>query len=406
MQPATKQTAFRTRVERGIFKRTTRDGATRYEVSYLDSDGYQRWRTVGTLAQARRLRAELVTRVSSGERVAPCKITFADFAAEWLDQQQTRLRPTTLSLYGGYLERHINPRLGSRKLSSITVDDIAALIADMEKGWRYQERDGRLVRVSGKPFAPWTIRGVLVPLGRVLGRATRLGMLSSNPVRRLEKDERPKNERREFPSLDREAIGTLIASTPDRYRTLIAVSVITGVRQGEALGLRWQDVDIRAGVLRIRFQLDRNGMLVEPKTAAAKREVPIPPSLGRILAAHKKQAFAFGNAKPGDFVFASVTGSPLNHRNITRRGLEKALENGKLPKIRWHDLRHIAASALIAEGASVPYIARILGHSSAAITLGIYAHEFARAEHANQARDRMEAAFGDLLAEPRLPSKT
>ena len=116
-----------------------------------------------------------------------------------------------------------------------------------------------------------------------------------------------------------------------------------------------------------------------------------------MLTEHKRQAFANGYAKPTDFAFASETGGPLNHRNISRRGLEKAVADGKLPKIRWHDLRHVAASALIAEGASVPYLSRILRHSNPAITLAIYAHEFARFEHADRRRQRMEASFGTLL---------
>lgn len=355
MRDGSKQTAVRARVERGIFKRSTRDGLTRYDVSYLDSDGRQRWRTAGSLADARRLRAELVTRVSSGERVAPSKVTLEEFATEWLEQQRSRLRPTTHQLYSSYLRHHVNPRLGSKKISSITVDDVVALIADMEQGFRCRERDGRLVRVQGRPFAAWTIRGVLVVLGRVFGRAARLGVINTNPVRQLEKEERPKSVRREIPAFDRDAIGKLIASTPKRYRTLIAVSLLTGVRQGEALGLRWQDVDVKAGAIRIRYQLSRDNELVEPKTAAAKREIPIPPSLCRLLAENKKDAFTNGHAKPTDFVFASETGGPLNHRNISRRGLERAIADGNLPKIRWHDMRHIAASALIAEGASVPY---------------------------------------------------
>ena len=257
MRQTSQQTKLRTRVDRGIFKRRTRDGETRYEVSYLDSDRQQRWRTVATLSDARLLRAELVTRVTSGERVAPSKATLTEFGSEWLEQQQGRLRLTTYRLYQSYMEQHIYPRLGKRKLSSITVDDVVALIVDMEQGWRYRSRDGRTMRVQGKPFAAWTIRGVLVVLGRVLGRATRLGIINANPVRRLEKEERPKSARREFPSLDRDAIASLIANTPTRYRALIAVSVLTGIRQGEALGLRWQDVDIKTGMIRVRYQLDR-----------------------------------------------------------------------------------------------------------------------------------------------------
>src|SRR6266498_3835966 len=82
---------LRERVERGIYKRDTRTGATRYEVAYLDSDGRQRWRTVATLREARQLRAELVSKVARGERVAPSKLTLAEFADEWLAKQKPRL---------------------------------------------------------------------------------------------------------------------------------------------------------------------------------------------------------------------------------------------------------------------------------------------------------------------------
>ncbi len=388
----------RKRVERGIFKRITRAGESRYEVMFYDSDRRPRWRTAATLTEARLLRAELVTRVASGERLTISKVTFEQFAEEWLAQQQPRLRASTHRLYSAYLQQHIYPRLGKRQLSTITVDDIAQLIADMQHGWRYRQHDGRLVRAQGKPFAGWTIRGVLVAAGRVLGHAARRGHLPSNPVQRLEKDERPAASRRELPSLDREAIGRLIASTPERYRTLIALSVLTGIRQGEALGLRWHDIDLREGLIRIRYQLDRNGSLVEPKTAAAKRDIPIPPSLTRLLASHKQHAFANGHAKPGDFVFTSQTGHHLDHRNITRRGLHKALAAAGLPHLRWHDLRHLAASALISQGASIAYLSRILGHANPAITLSIYAHQYAQAEHAEHTRQQMEQAFGQLLS--------
>ncbi|PWU24195.1 MAG: hypothetical protein C5B48_07175 [Candidatus Rokuibacteriota bacterium] len=171
----------------------------------------------------------------------------------------------------------------------------------MQQGIRFRERHGKFVREKGKPFAAWTIRGVLVVLSRVLGSAVRDGLIPANPVSRLEKAERPKTERKELPSLDREAIGKLIAATPKRYRTLVAVSVLTGIRQSEALALRWQDVDVKANVIRISRQLDRKGQLVEPKTKAAKREIPIAPSLATMLRHHKAEAFKAKRAKATDF---------------------------------------------------------------------------------------------------------
>jgi integrase len=264
----------------------------------------------------------------------------------------------------------------------------------MQKGARFVESEGRFVRKSGKPFAAWTIRGVLVVVGRIFSSAARDGVVNVNPVRKLEKEERPEVERCPFPELDLAAIGKLIQKTPPRYRTLVALSVMTGIRQSEALGLRWQDVNVKAGALRVRWQLDRHGRLVEPKTKAAKREVPIPPSLGRMLTAHR---LASPHSTDADFVFTSEAGGPMHHRNIVRRGLEKAIVGAGLPHLRWHDLRHVAASVLIAQGASVAYLSRVLGHATPAITLNTYAHVFARAEHEDRMRDQMEAAFSDVL---------
>jgi integrase len=379
MQSKPNQDPLRERVERGIYKRKTRGGELRYEVAYLDSDGRQRWRTVANLKEARNLRADLVSKVNRGERVAPSRLTLREYADKWLDDHEAKLRSSTRARYSTNLRLHVLPRLGRLRVGEVTVDDVARLVTELE--------------AEGK--AGWTIRGCLVVLGRVLGHAERHGVIASNPVRKLERGERPKVERREFPSLDLEAVGKLIANTPTRYRTLVAVSALTGIRQSEALGLRWQDVDVKAGIVRVRCQLDRSGKLVEPKTQAAKRDIPIPPSLGRMLAEHRLGSRYSSEA---DFVFCSSAGTPLGHRNIVRRGLEPALAAAELPKLTWHDLRHVAASALIAQGAIVSYLSRVLGHASPAITLSVYAHEFARAEHAERTRDRMEEAFGRLLS--------
>jgi integrase len=174
-------------------------------------------------------------------------------------------------------------------------------------------------------------RGVLTVLGRVLGTASRRGLIAANPCSALERNDRPKVTRAEFPSLDREAVGKLIASTPEGYRVLVAVSVLLGPRQGEAPGLRWHDVDTAAGVLRARNQLSHSGELVEPKTNAARREVPMPPSLARMLAAHRLASPYSGET---DFVFASSAGTPLAVRNIVRRGLEVATRRAGLPSPR------------------------------------------------------------------------
>ncbi len=377
--------------ERGIYTRDTKAGK-RYEFIYQDSTGRTRWQTCSTLKEARQGRASKVAALARGERVAPSRVTLGEYAAEWLAQQDGRLRPKTLDRYSTDLRLHVLPNLGRRKLASVTVDDVATLLADLQRnGYTRKGADGKPVRIA---YAAWTLRGVLTVLGRLLGSAARRGLIPANPVAQLERNERPKVARTEFPSLDREAVGRLIGATSKRYRALVAVSVLLGLRQGEALGLRWQDVDTAAGVLRVRRQLSRSGELVEPKTQAAKRDVPMPPSLAKMLAAHRLASPHSGDA---DFVFASSAGTPLAVRNIIRRGLEPALAAAGLPRLRWHDLRHVAASALIEAGASPSYVARVLGHTSPAITLSIYAHVFAKTEHDERFREQQEQAFGDVL---------
>jgi integrase len=172
------------------------------------------------------------------------------------------------------------------------------------------------------------------------------------------------------------------------------VSALTGIRQSEGLGLRWQDIDVHKGVIRVRRQLDRQGNLVEPKTHAAKRDVPIPASLARMLA---EQRLASHYSTEPDFVFASETGGRMHHRNIVRRGLDNATAAAGLPRLRWHDLRHLAASALIEQSeGDVDHVSRMLGHANASITQAVYAHEFEKVRDGLM-RERMEAAFGEVL---------
>jgi integrase len=367
----------RIRQERGIYYRPTASGK-RYEIVFADSTGRTRWQVVeGGLKEARAVRGDILGKLGRGERVVRSNVTFGDFADEWIERQTT-LRPRTLDWYRTALRVHLKPRLGRRKLASITEDDVARVIREMT--------------AEGK--AAWTVRGVLVPLSRVLGNAARRGLIPANPVKRLERGERPSVARAEMRVLDKAEIGKLVAATPERYRPLVALSVFLGLRQGEALGLRWSEIDFDAGLVRVRLQLGRDGSLVEPKTRAAVREVVLPPFLAKMLKAHKLASPYSGEA---DFVFASATGQPLHYRNVVRRGLDKGLEAAKLGKLRWHDLRHTAASLLIAEGLNVVYVSRSLGHASPDITLKVYAHLFDRVEHGQRASDAMEASFGAMI---------
>ncbi len=190
-----------------------RSSSGRYEINFRDSDGRLRWQTVpGSFEEAKAARAALVGRVKKGERVAPTKQRFAEYAVAWLAAQQN-IRPRTREVYEGAIRLHLNPVLGRLKLSEIDEEAILGVIARMQ-------RNGRKA---------WTVRSVLTPLGRILGHAARQGIIGSNPMHRLERGERPRVERREMRILGREEIGQLLDAAPARYHATITTAVMTGM---------------------------------------------------------------------------------------------------------------------------------------------------------------------------------
>jgi integrase len=170
-------------------------------------------------------------------------------------------------------------------------------------------------------------------------------------------------------------------------------------RSGEGdrrdLRLVWGDVDFDAGLVRVRKQLDRHGQRVDPKTEESQRDVLLLPTIARVL---RELKLASSYAAPSDFAFASETGTPLQARNASRRGLAKAVEaaglNDGTRPIGWHLLRHGFGSMLLAQGENVVFVSGQPGHN---VTLGVYAHEFNQADQLEQARARLAGEHGTAL---------
>lgn len=190
-------------------------------------------------------------------------------------------------------------------------------------------------------------------------------------------------------------IEALLDAADDRYRSLLATAIFSGLRAGEQRALRWQDVDLDAGVIQVRWQLSRTGERIAPKTKQAIRDVVLMPALARMLREHK---LASPWSRDSDPVFASAKGTPIGYRALARRALEPALAKAGLAHLRWHDLRHTLVSMLIHQGESITWIAGQAGHSSPSITLDVYAHLFAKEEHAERMRSRMEESYGSILS--------
>ena len=294
----------RVRVERGIYRNPSTGG---YEIQYTDRDGRVRWRRVyGGLRDARLERAEVQTRLGRGDPMVRSRRTFADVGEEWL-AAQTHLRKRTHSLYTTALRRHLAPRLGALRIVDVDEDAIARLIAELQ--------------ASG--LSGWTVQGILVPLGRILNHAARRGLIADNPMRRLERRERPRVERREMRILNSEEIDAVLQVATPAYRNVLATAIFTGLRQSELLGLTWADVDLGAGIIRVRRQLDRGGGYSEPKTPRSKRDVVLMPSLVTLLREHQ---LASAYSSSTDPVFVTRTGRPLYYRNLIRGAPSRARE--------------------------------------------------------------------------------
>ena len=200
----------------------------------------------------------------------------------------------------------------------------------------------------------------------------------------------------------------MLAGAPDSYRPIIGVAVFAGLRQAEVLGLRWCEVDFKAGILNVRHQLTRGNRGTPPraarlKTKAGIRDVVLLPDLTILLQIHLRTVERErGLPHPDDFVFTTASGSPMNYRNVSTRGLNNATKAANLnpegvPKLTFHDLRHTYGSHLAQSGLDPVGVQRQMGHARPSITMDLYVHEFETARRREQVGEHLVAALGGLV---------
>ena len=304
--------------------------------------------------------------------------TLTQYAATWLDGLEGLVLPSTIEAYAGRLERHVFPSLGERRLDEIGIDDVLALISDLRK----------------RGYSGTTIATTLTPLSRLFAHAVRRDLIEVNPVSKLDRSERPRVSRQERPVLNPGEIGRLLDAAPPRFRTLLATAILSGLRQGELLGLHWRDLDFDNELIHVRTALNRKRQDVPPKTERAVRDVILMPALAQALRQHQRES-SFNS--PDDYVFTTRFGTPEHAAHLGLRALRPALQQAGLRPVRWHDLRHTFASLLIAGGANVTFVSRQLGHTSSQVTLGIYAHLLDREEQARRTREMLQEMVGSVV---------
>jgi integrase len=316
---------------------------------------------------AERAMRQLLTSVDNNEYVDPTTITVGTYLLGWLDS--LRLRPSTLSIYRVQVQAYVVPRIGSVLLQRLTPEILKTLYAELERG------GGK----KGQPLSAKTVSNVHRMLHRALDRAVQRSLIARNPARLVEK---PKPKRHEIrPWSPSETSRFLSAAEDDRLHAAFVLMATAGLRRGEALGLRWDDVDLDRGALSVRRAL----VLVanaptfnEPKTEAGRRSVPLASQTVAALKTHRKRqaeerlAFADVYVDQG-LVFAREDGSPI-HPERFLDAFHRISKVAGLRPTRPHDLRQGWASRALEAGVPVRAVQEILGHASAMTTLDVYQH--------------------------------
>ncbi len=304
---------------------------------------------------------ELLSKGHVANQPAP---TVTEFLRSWLSTSvKPRVRPLTYAGYRVNVEKHLVPTLGKIRLDQLTPRDVQEMM------------NSRLAAgLSTK-----TVTYVHQVLRTALGVAVRWDLVSRNVARLVD---RPRIQRKQInPFSPFEAREFLRAVRGHRLEALFSVALALGLRQGEALGLRWQDIDFAAGTISVRNQLQRiDGKLtlVAPKTEKSRRTLVMPALIVERLKEHEKRQvaeklWAGSSWQETGHVFANHVGAPTQARRVIEQ-FHEALHKAGIRRVRFHDLRHSCATLLLVQGVSPRVVMEVLGHSEIALTMNAYSH--------------------------------
>jgi integrase len=353
----------RVRGEGSVFQRA--DG--RWVVSVPLGDGRKRIEYVDDKKQAERARRRILREIEEGRLVTGRDQHFNDYLSYWLGVQKETLKKGTYSTYSRYLMKRVAPALGQVKLQNLTGTMFQSLYAK----WRKEGMSAN------------TIRLIHTILKKALDDAVMWRKLAINPVRDAEP---PRKEERDMQVLDvTQAQKLLEVAKGTRLDCLLHLALL-GLRRGELLGLRWQDINFEKRELRISRSLSyvqdpetglHEFVLDTPKTASSRRVLTLPQfildSLYEHRAAQQEIQAHVHRWQNLDIVFCTRFGGYMIPNGMVN-DFDKLLKKASLPDIRFHDLRHSAATIWIALGVSPNVIRELLGHRNIVTTLGIYGH--------------------------------
>ena len=310
---------------------------------------------------------ELKDQYAGVELTEDSSITLGEWLERWMEEyKKPLLRPSMYTGYSTDIRNHILPHLGSKKLTQLKTSDLQKLYNRLLESGRMKDNG------KGNGLAPATVRGIHVILREALESAMREGLIPKNPA---DGTSPPKIYRSEKQVLTKDQLETFmkLIEGDEEWYDFFYTEIITGMRQGEICGLRWEDFDREKRTLRVARSVDfvnKELVVGETKTDDGKRTIYLPDSLWHILAERQRQNGAFS-----EWIFPNLLKPewPLNPSRAYRQ-LKKLLEIGGLPSIRFHDLRHTFTSHAANSGIAPKTLSEIVGHSKASFTLDHYAH--------------------------------
>lgn len=355
--------ANRGKNEGSIFKRTDDD----------------RWVAMISLATGKRAsfygktRQEVQRKLAAAQRdqeqglpVLSDRQTMAQYLVTWLDSIRPTMEASTWTRHREYVQLHIVPAVGTVRLRDLSAQQVQQL---------YAQRLAAGLSSS-------TVHHLHATLHKALKDAERLGLVARNVTKLVNV---PRMAETEIHPLTREQARTLLDTVDEtRWEALYVMALATGMRLGELLGLRWADLELDTrptALVHVRAQLKRvegDWVWKEPKTKRSRRQIALPETVIEVLRRHHSRQDAervrLGPAYTDyDLVFCTQTGGPLIARNVYRNCMG-LLDKAKLPRIRFHDLRHTTATLLLSARVNPKIVSEMLGHASIAITLDIYSH--------------------------------
>jgi integrase len=310
------------------------------------------------------------------------RLTVGQHLTSWFESTRLYVRSSTRRRYREYVFVHLIPELGHISLSKLTVQQIQVFY----------------VRKLDAGMASTTLHHIHAVLRQAIKQAVELGLVLRNVTDSMKAPRRTDREMAPLTEDQAKQLRAVVAG--DRFEALYVLALTTGMREGELLALRWQDVDLEHESLVVRMGLQRDGArytLAETKTAHSRRRVALTRTAVAALRAHwlrqQEERLALGPVwnTALDLVFPNTIGGVMSAKRFVETHFKKALVLAGLPDVRFHDLRHTAATIMLSHGVNVKVVSEMLGHADIAITLRVYAHVIPHMQQA--AVDVMDALF-------------